>query len=444
MRRLFAGLLIAIGVIVVIPSSQPHLSGQFVTNTPRPIPTDPILFFTNTPRPTQTPDFTLTPSNTPTATFTPTLTPSNTPTPTPTPVGPFSYPDGINSLTGLAYPDEAAQNRRNLMIKISNYPPIVRPQSGLNQADVVWEYEVEGGVTRFAAIYRSNAPTHVGPVRSGRLVDLELAPMYNSLFAYSGSSQPIMDMILNAEIVPWGFNVFSPQFGDNCEDAGFCRFPREGLAFEHTLYLDTNVLWDKATRREVNRPERARGFAFGEEAQPTELRAVDVFVDWYGQINARWQYQAASGRYVRFTDEVPHLDALDGDQVWADNLIIVQAEHIERPDLFEPESQSASQEIRLWTEPGGYYPVYVLRDSVYYQGFWDRQNREMGSALQLKFSTGEPIKLKPGRTWVMIVRGMGSVTLLEVATDMNATGTAILQTATATPPLWETPTPLPR
>jgi hypothetical protein len=432
MRRILSLTLALAGVFSVVFAGASHGTVQsqtFVTNTPRPTS---ILFVTNTPAVTPTPTLTPTLTSTPTVTFTPTETPTFTPTITPTQVGPFVYPDGVNSLTGLEYPNEEAQNRRNLMVKISNYPPIVRPQSGLNQADVVWEYEVEGGVTRFAAIYRTNAPDHVGPIRSGRLVDLELAPMYNALWAYSGSSEPIMNIALDGELTPWGYNIFSPQFGDNCEDAGFCRFPQDDLAYEHTLYLDTNLLWDKATRRDVNRPERAKGFVFSEDPLPTDTNANDIYVDWYGQTDARWQYDEETGRYLRFTDGLPHFDAAEDAQVWADNLVIVQAAHNQRPDLFEAESKSASLEIALWNEQDGYYPALLMRDGVYYQGFWERRDREMGSALQLKFSNGEHMKLKPGRTWVMIVRGVGDVVLSEDYADMEATATTIA--ASATPP----------
>jgi hypothetical protein len=142
------------------------------------------------------------------AQFTPSFTPSNTPTVTPTPIGPLSYPEGINPLTGLPYPDEASMRRRPLIVKVSNYPPIVRPQSGLSYADNVWEYEAEGGVTRFAAVFRSQSVDHVGSVRSGRLIDLELAPMYQALFAYSGSSDSDRQMLL---AVPWRLaGLFAP------------------------------------------------------------------------------------------------------------------------------------------------------------------------------------------------------------------------------------------
>jgi hypothetical protein len=93
------------------------------------------------------------------------------------------------------------------------------------------------------------------------LLDLELIPMYHALLAYSGTSQPIQNLILSSEYV---YQTFSPQKGDNCEDAGFCRFPVDGLPFEHTLFLDTRILYEKATAREVNVGYRANGFAFND------------------------------------------------------------------------------------------------------------------------------------------------------------------------------------
>lgn len=392
------GFLIAVAAVNAAPAESP-VDQLFKTNTP--VPTK-ITFATNTPVATNTPIATSTPSPIP---------PTPTPSATPTQVGPVSYPDGINSLTGLAYPNEEARNRRNLLVKISNFPPIVRPQSGVNQADVVFEYEVEGGVTRFAAIFRSNNPTHVGPIRSGRLADLELAPMYNALWAYSGTSQPIMDIVLDGEKTPWGFNIFSPQFGDNCEDSGFCRFPQEDLAFEHTLYLDTNVLWAKATRRGVNLPERARGFFFSEVPLPTDHHASQIDLAWWGQMTAAWTYDPETQTYLRFTDGEPHFDAVDEKQLWADNVIILQAQHNQRPDLFELESRSASLEIALWNQPEFYQQAILFRDGLMYEGYWSRPNTNMGTALQFTTSSGEQIKLKPGRTWVNIVRTMTQVTI---------------------------------
>lgn len=441
-------------VQVTLPGTNTPLPLVFTTNTPIPV----------TPTPSETPTSTLTPSLTPSQTPSPTLTPSPTETPSPTPtlVGPATYPDGFNPLTGLPYPSDEAMNRRNLLIKISNYPPIVRPQSGVNQADVVYEYEVEGGVTRFAAIFRSNAPDHVGPIRSGRLMDLNLVPMYEALFSYSGASAPVQKLILSQ---PWRRWVISPSIGDNCEEAGFCRFPKEGLAFEHTLYTDTNMVWARATARGVNEPHRARGFAFSDIADPGSEPATDIDIAYYGQIDAHWQYQAETGRYTRYTDQLPHMDAADGQQLWVDNVVVIEVPHEERPDIFEEESKSASQQIDLW----GTGRAYVFRDGQYYEGYWRRDCRgeipdptptppvgaqdiqcyaRTGDALQLTFGDNTPIHLKPGRTWVMVTRWMNYVTITTDHPDMDATAAMLVLTPTNTP--WptpdhslDTPTPVP-
>ncbi|MCS6836997.1 MAG: DUF3048 domain-containing protein [Anaerolineae bacterium] len=458
MRRfsILGGLLFAV-ILAVQWFSIPASLGQFVTNTPLPVgpqttsesvggfsaPTETTSpahsgsfgFATNTPSgPTSTPTTTPSPTSTPTATFTPTNTPTatftstHTPTPTATPIGPFSYPEGINPLTGQLYPNEDARNRRNLIVKISNYPPLVRPQTGLNMADVVFEVEAEGGVTRFAAIFRSQMPPLVGSIRSARLVDIELTTMYAALLAYSGTSEPIQRLLFSQ---PWAYRLISPSIGNNCEDAGFCRYPEEGKAFEHTLFGEPAKIWAEASRRggDTNRGYRARGFAFSTIPNEGGLPANDVYIDWWGKANARWQYDEFSGRYLRFTDNVPHFDKGDGQQIWADNLIILEVTHARRPDLFPEGATYESLEIQLWDQGR----AYVMREGKYHAGFWRRANTDEGTALQLFYGNNVPIMLKPGRSWVSIVRGLGSVVVSEQRADMVATATAIAGTPSPTP-----------
>jgi hypothetical protein len=140
----------------------------------------------------------------------------------------------------MPYPSDEALARRNLIVKISNYPPVVRPQRGVNSADVVYEYEAEGGVTRFAAIFRSQLPEEVGSIRSARLIDIELVNMYAALLAYSGTSEPIQEILLSSD---FAFQLLSPSIGDNCADVGFCRdeMMGEDVAFEHTLFWQSTT-----------------------------------------------------------------------------------------------------------------------------------------------------------------------------------------------------------
>ena len=155
----------------------------------------------------------------------------------------------------------------------------------------------------------------------------------------------------------------------------------------------------------------------------------DIFINWYGQTDARWQYDEATGRYLRYTDSVPHLDAATGEQLWVDNVVVIVVPHERRPDLFPPGASYESLEIQLWDQ--NY--AYVARDGEFWQGFWRRENREPGTALQLLYGNNIPIMLKPGRTWIEVVRGFGDVTISEQQADMVATATIMAQTPSPTP-----------
>ncbi|MCU0513302.1 MAG: DUF3048 domain-containing protein [Anaerolineae bacterium] len=438
---LFICVVLALVALTLLPPEPAR--GQFATNTPagssgiQPNPALPTsaggggFFSTNTPD-----GPTATPTATATATWTPTPTATNTPTPTPTPLGPFSYPDNVNSLTGLEYVDQTSRERVNLIVKISNYPPVVRPQTGINLADVVYEYEAEGGVTRFAAIFRSQTPPLVGSIRSGRLMDMELMTMYRGNLVYSGTSEPIQRLFLQN----YPFRLISPFIGDpqgeTCQASPFCRLPREGLAFEHTMFGNPQLMWDIATQRGTNRGFKARGFAFSAAVDATSgTPANDVFIDWYGQTDARWQYDPASSRWLRYTDGVAHFDRGDGQQIWADNVVVIVAVHERRPDLFPEGANYESLQVRLWREPeeNFLYQALLFRDGRVYEGFWDRPNRDEGTALFLVYGNNEPMKLKPGRTWVSVVRGLGDVVWNEQKADLNATATLVALTPSPTP-----------
>jgi len=422
---LMAALLVSLGVVPGLTSAGVFAQGDQPTvpptNTAR-----PTALPTNTPRPSATPTATATATATATLTPTPTATATNTPTqtpsPTPTLVGPIVYPEGFNPLTGLPYPNEEAMTRRNLIVKVSNYPEVVRPQSGLSKADIVFEYEVEGAVTRFAAIFRSQTDEHVGSVRSARLIDLELVPMFEALLAYSGANDWIYKYILDSD---WKWRALSPQLGVN---EPFERFPEEGRAYEHTLFANVTKLWEVADQRQVNEGMAMRGLAFSDVVDPGGEPARDIHIDYWSEYqDTRWQYNPQDGRYYRWNNNEPHIDKETGEQLAADNIVVLDMEHVDRPDILDSEISGVVSEHIFW----GQGTAWLFRDGLWFKGYWRHEQGQRG--LYLVYADGQtPMHLKPGQTWFNIVRPiMWGVTVSDQPANMQATAEAVQATKTA-------------
>lgn len=351
-----------------------------------------------TPTPTRTPApqvaATATLAPLPTATLSlATATPTTAPTTAAVVVTPL--PPDVNPFTGLKMESAAVLDRIPIAIKVSNSPE-VRPQSGLGSADLVFEHFAEGGITRFTAVFYGNEPEQVGSVRSGRLIDLEIPAMTGALFGYSGSSAGVKERIRNSDLFPE--RIAAPDFGVGTPY--FYRVPQEGKAFEHTLFTNPTVLRQLADERGINeRPDFPRLMAFSDVA-PEGGEPVDYFeLNYLANVcTAEWTYDAASGRWLRATAEVVHVDALTGEQLAFANVVVVYANHIET-DILEDTWGGGHQsiQVQIW----GTGPVLVFRDGKMVNGYWERTGRN--DILTFWYSEGEPIPLKPGNTWFQMV-----------------------------------------
>jgi hypothetical protein len=289
----------------------------------------------------------------------------------------------------------AQLERIPIAIKVSNSPE-VRPQSGLNSADIVFEHFAEGGITRFTAVFYANEPEQVGSVRSGRLIDLEIPQMYKALFGYSGSSAGVKDRIRNATIFP--DQIAAPDFGVG--EPYFYRVPQEGKAFEHTLFSDPTVLRKLADERGINqRPEFPVYMAFS-DAPSAGGKTVNYFEINYlnGVCTAEWEYNATSGRWQRATAGTIHTDYLSGEQLSAANVVMVFSNHVET-DILEDTwgGGHMSIEAQIW----GYGPAIIFRNGQMIEGYWERY--DPGHMLTFNDGQGNTVPLKPGNSWFQMV-----------------------------------------
>ena len=106
----------------------------------------------------------------------------------------------ICPLTGLPAPGGAVPQRPALAVKVDDYPD-ARPQSGLGEADIVFDEPVEGGITRFAAVFQCQSPSLIGPIRSARAVDLQIMDQLSKpILVHVGGINPVIDLLRDGNL----------------------------------------------------------------------------------------------------------------------------------------------------------------------------------------------------------------------------------------------------
>ncbi|MCD4685847.1 MAG: DUF3048 domain-containing protein, partial [Anaerolineae bacterium] len=300
---------------------------------------------------------------------------------------------GMNPLTGLPVAEPGALDRRPLAIKISNAPDTVRPQAGIAEADLVFEHLVEGGLTRFTAVFWTHTPPRVGSIRSARLIDLDIPVMTGALFAYSGASNEIRDLIAASPFAPRAYE------GVTTGEPLYFRDP--GVEAPHNLFVVPAQVWERAAADGWGTAPDVRGFVFDTAVPDGAQIAVQVQID-YGPDNIQWTYDAVRDVYQRAVDGVPHHDANTGVQVTAANVVIVYAHHADDPNIIESQWQGVtyySTRIDLL----GSGPATVCRVGRCTDGFWRRDRVTDMLSFWTDEATTEALAFTPGNTWFQIV-----------------------------------------
>ncbi|OQY16645.1 MAG: hypothetical protein B6I35_15615 [Anaerolineaceae bacterium 4572_32.2] len=350
-----------------------------------------------TPTPTRTsvPAATLPPTDTPLPTLTP--TPEFTPTPTP-------WPENVNPLTGEVVADVGLLDRVPVAIKISNWPgQYVRPQAGINSADLIFEHYNEGWfASRWTAIYLAKDPERVGPVRSGRLIDLHIPAIYKAVLACSGFSNGVLELVKDSDLYP--DRVASPSVGVG-EPVFYRDFSRD-VPLEHTMYTSPALVRAWAAERGVSGRQNLEGMAFSEEPAGEGKPAAYILVP-YRSLDAEWRYDESSGRYLRWSDGEPHADALTGEQLNVANVVVLYVPQWDTDIVEEPHSGALSIEFALWYSNR----AIIFRDGVQIEAFWQHWERE--DMLTLTDEDNNPIPLKVGNTFFEVIPVEG----LEIAVE---------------------------
>jgi hypothetical protein len=275
----------------------------------------------------------------------------------------------------------AGIDRRAVAVKIDNHWN-ARPQSGIEQADLVFELLVEAGLTRFIAVFHHSDAEFLGPMRSGRPTDPTLVRPLNGVLTISGAQPWVQSRITGAGV---------PLIGDLGSPITFRRSFRRA---PHNLYTNTLELRRVMENRGYDVTPPPQLWTFGDFNAPDEAGAEEIFFNWSDTMSVTWRWDGQ--QYLRFAGDEPHnWRSEDGEtieQVWADVLIVLFA------DRYTASGSSGSAVPAFDTVGSG--RALVFAEGRVVEGSWEREGIE--DVFALTDADGNEVLVPPGRPWVNV------------------------------------------
>ena len=291
---------------------------------------------------------------------------------------PLAKQQAKNFFTGLA-----GENKQILVVKIDD-TNAAHPQIGVESADVVYVEQVEGGLTRLAAIYTSKLPPLIGPIRSARISDIELLAQFGRVgFAYSGAQSKMRPVIAAANLENLSAERNPPSIYGKDPD-------RPGPV---DMILKPDLLLERANANPKIRIETATAsvFPFG-DAPKGETNTAVAKVKW-PSVKYELRWDSTNEKWLIYFNEKPNM-AANGEHLYADTAII-QIVSI-TPSIYGDKFG----EITPFSKTTGSGKAVMLRDGFSYQISWQR-NLETDVTTWMS-EDGGVANFKPGRTWIFL------------------------------------------
>jgi uncharacterized coiled-coil protein SlyX len=266
-------------------------------------------------------------------------------------------------------------DRPALVVKIDNVDA-ARPPEGINNADIVFEELVEGGLTRLAAVFHSRDVESVGPVRSVRSTDIGLLPQLNKpLFASSGGNPGVRAELADSPLV----------------DVGHTELPdlyrRTSRRPPHNLFTSTTAL-RQASAGQGGPPPSLFSYRAAGAAPATAVPASGVAISFP---NAKIDYSWTGSGWARSQNGRAHVDSA-GRQITPTNVVIQFVDYgTSAADANSPEAIST-----------GSGDAWIFTEGTLVRGHWSRKNST--SVAAFSDDQGNPIQLLPGTTWIELAR----------------------------------------
>ena len=303
-----------------------------------------------------------------------------------------SRPSPRCPLSGMPAPGGRVPRRPALAIKIDNLPS-ARPQTGLSKADIIYEEPVEGGITRFIAIFQCQEAAVVEPVRSGRLVDPEILSQYgpHPLLGYAGAIQPAVAAIDASTLIDVGV--------DRAPLSAYWRDPHRYAP--HNLVTSTAALWAEGGAEHAPVAAPPAAFPFG-ALDRSATPAARVVVS-YQYSDVTWTWVARAGVWFRSYADTGAATLGEGGQITTNNVIVMRVNMF--PSQYVEDPVGSHENLLTLTGTG---PLQVFRNGSVVNGTWSRPT--LAAPTRYLDRAGHPIAMQPGQTWIELVPTTVAVT----------------------------------
>ena len=276
---------------------------------------------------------------------------------------------------------EEVPDRPALLIKVSNSPE-ARPHTGIEAADVVFEELTEGGITRFLAVFHSELPEVVGPIRSARPVDIQLLSGFGRPgFAYSGARDEVRALLSDAPAA--AITEGAPGFFR--DDGTYAAHP----VAPHDLFIETEPALEAVLDGgAISLTDLGWVFDAEPPAGGDTVGGDELEVAMSPSFRTGWTYDEVEGVYRRLQNGEPSL-VTGPDRIGAANVVVLAVRHF-TGDSGYPE-----------TDVLGEGDALVLRDGRRYAARWSKPTAT-DPMLVLTADGSETFPLRPGATWILL------------------------------------------
>jgi hypothetical protein len=283
----------------------------------------------------------------------------------------------ISPLTGRVLTEQSQASRPVTALMIENSPES-RPQSGLTEADMVYEAIAEGGITRFMAVYQESQPQYIGPIRSARPYYLDfILPLDGSYGHVGGSPDAISD------IKTLGIKDLDQFYNANAYWRTNDRYAPHNVytSFEKLDALNNSKNYKTSSFKPLDRKK---------EVPQTPTASIIDFSISGPLYSPRFTYDPGTNTYLRSQDGEPHIDQKSRAQIAPKTVVALIMEKGYDPDGYHTAYKTT-----------GTGKVFVFQDGIVSEGTWSKKERS--SALTLTDKNGLPLNLNSGQTWFSLV-----------------------------------------